>query len=58
MISIILLCIAGLLFLVVGFEGSLFHHGGLSLVAFGLLAYVLSILFGGVGPAAPWKKTE
>jgi len=58
MISLILLCAAALLFLIAGFDGTLFHHGPSSLVAFGLFAWVLATLLGGVGPAVPWRKTE
>jgi len=58
MISLILLVIAFILFLVAGFNGTLFGHGPSSLVALGLAAFVLSILLGGYGPPSPLRKAE
>jgi hypothetical protein len=56
MISLILRVGAFILFLIAGFGGSLFHHGGLSLVAISLACWVLSTLLGGYGPASPWVR--
>ncbi len=58
MISLILLLVAALLFLLAGVNQTLFDQGPFDLVAFGLLAYVLSILLSGFGPASPLKRGD
>jgi len=58
MISLLLRAIAFILFLIVGFNGTLFNHAGSSLVAFGLAAWVLATLLGGYGPPSPLVKNE
>lgn len=58
MISLILLVIAFLLFLLAGVNQALFDQGPADLVAFGLAAYVLSILLSGFGPASPIRRSE
>jgi hypothetical protein len=54
MVSLILRVVAFILFLVAGFNQTLFHQGELDLIAFGLAAWVLATLLGGYGPASPW----
>lgn len=50
MISIILRVLACIVFLVAGFNQTLFHQGELDLIAFGLAFWVAATLLGGVGP--------
>ena len=57
MLSLILLVVAFILFLVSGFDGTLFGHGSLSLVAIGLACWVLATLLSGYGPASPWARS-
>jgi len=58
MLSLVLLLVAALLFLLAGVNQTLFSQGPADLVAFGLLAYVLSVLLSGVGPASPVRRKE
>lgn len=58
MISLILLVIAFLLFLLAGVNQDLFSQSPSDLVAFGLAAWVLSLLLSGIGPASPIRRVE
>lgn len=52
MIGIILRVVAFILFLVAGFNQTLFGQGELDLIAFALACWVVAALVGGYGP--PW----
>jgi hypothetical protein len=58
MISLILLVIAFLLFILAGVNQDLFSQSPADLVAFGLAAWVLSVILSGVGPASPVRRVE
>jgi len=58
MLSLALLLIAALLFLLAGVNQTLFSQGPADLLAFGLLAYVLSVLLSGWGPASPLRRGD
>jgi hypothetical protein len=59
MLGVILRVIAFLLFLLAGFNQTLFNRTLHELVAFGLAAWVLATLVGWWGPPAPWgARTE
>ncbi len=56
MISLLLLIVAFLLFLLAALNQTIFSQGPFDLVAFGLAAWVLSILLGGFGPVSPLRR--
>jgi hypothetical protein len=55
MIGLLLRVLALILFLIGGFNGTLFGQGELDLICFGLAAWVLASLLDGYGPAIPRK---
>lgn len=58
MISLILLVIAFLLFLLAAVNQTVFDQAPFDLVAFGLAAWVLSVLLSGLGPASPVNRNQ
>ncbi len=58
MLSIICYVIAGLLFLLAGFNQTLFSQPELDEIAFGLFFLVLAWALGGIGPPFAWRRHE
>ncbi len=58
MLSVLLRVVAFILFLVAGFNQTLFGQPELDLIAFGLAAWVLATLLGGVGPPLVIGRSE
>ncbi len=58
LLSIILRVIAFILFIVAALNNSLFSQPPADLVAFGLAAWVLATLVGGIGPAFTIGRAE
>ncbi len=58
MLSLILRVVAFILFIVAALNNSLFSQPPADLVAFGLAAWVLATLVGGIGPAFTIGRAE
>lgn len=56
MLAVISYVIAGLLFLLAGFNQTLFSQPELDEIAFGLFFVVLAWVLSGFGPPAPWVR--
>lgn len=58
MLAVVCYVLAGLLFLLAGFNQELFKQGTVDEIAFGLFFVVLAWVFGGIGPPAPWVRRQ
>jgi hypothetical protein len=58
MVSLVLRALAFFLFLLAGFNQTVFGQPELDLIAFGLSAWVLATLLVGYGPSSPWVRGQ